>query len=166
MSALSLLQMIQISDSLFPIGAFTLSNGLETMVLQEKLTTKEDLDRYVKNYMKLLPFNNLGIIYDSEKNVFREAPVFDNGAGLLSNVSKFPVFRSIEENSENIAGQPICANLDLQAYYAGITLQIDYEMFENLYIQTLKPSRALLVLKYQLQQKRKIFPDLKKISLK
>lgn len=36
-------------------------------------------------------FNNLGIIYDSEKNVFREAPVFDNGAGLLSNVSKFPV---------------------------------------------------------------------------
>ena len=34
MSALSLLQMIQISDSLFPIGAFTLSNGLETMVLQ------------------------------------------------------------------------------------------------------------------------------------
>lgn len=111
-------------------------------------------------------FNNLGIIYDSEKNVFREAPVFDNGAGLLSNVSKFPVFRSIEENSENIAGQPICANLDLQAYYAGITLQIDYEMFENLYIQTLKPSRALLVLKYQLQQKRKIFPDLKKISLK
>lgn len=62
MSALSLLQMIQISDSLFPIGAFTLSNGLETMVLQEKLTTKEDLDRYVKNYMKLLPFNNLGIM--------------------------------------------------------------------------------------------------------
>ena len=45
MSALSLLQMIQISDSLFPIGAFTLSNGLETMVLQEKLTTKEDLDQ-------------------------------------------------------------------------------------------------------------------------
>ena len=135
-----------------------------------KKNTNLDISGYLSNIFSVdaltlnydRHFNNLGIIYDSEKNIFREAPVFDNGAGLLSNVSRFPVFRSIEENSEHIAGQPICANLDLQAYYAGITLQIDYEMFENLYIQTLKPSRALLVLKYQLQQKRKLFPDLKK----
>lgn len=62
MDILSLLQMIQISDSLFPIGSFTLSNGLETFVVQEKLTTTEQLEEYLDNYIKLLPYNNLGIM--------------------------------------------------------------------------------------------------------
>ena len=62
MSVISLLQMIQISDSLFPIGSFTLSNGLETFVVQEKLTTEEDLEQYLENFMQLLPYNNLGIM--------------------------------------------------------------------------------------------------------
>lgn len=56
MSALSLLQMIQISDSLFPIGAFTLSNGLETMVLQEKLTTKRGSGPVCKKLYETSPF--------------------------------------------------------------------------------------------------------------
>ena len=100
MSALSLLQMIQISDSLFPIGAFTLSNGLETMVLQEKLTTKEDLDRYVKNYMKLLPFNNLGIMMLAWQRA--DDPDFLRQLDEVSMAVKTP--REVREGTVSCAG--------------------------------------------------------------
>lgn len=51
--------MIQISDSLFPIGAFTLSNGLETFVEKGIVTSEQDLERYVADYMKIFPYNDL-----------------------------------------------------------------------------------------------------------
>lgn len=121
------------------------------------------VDALVLNYDR--HFNNLGVIYDSEKDSYREAPIFDNGAGLLSNISRFPAFQSIEENTSHIAGQPICANLDLQAYYAGIKLKIDYDAFETKYFPYFENSRAVEVLKYQLEQQKSLFPDFKKFEL-
>lgn len=56
------LQMIQISDSLFPIGAYTLSNGLETFVLEGKLRTESELETYVNRYLDILPYNDLGVM--------------------------------------------------------------------------------------------------------
>ncbi len=58
-----LLNMFQISDSLFPIGSFTLSNGLETFVQKEKLETATDLKTYVKNYVSFMPYNELGVYF-------------------------------------------------------------------------------------------------------
>lgn len=115
------------------------------------------LDALVLNYDR--HFNNLGIIYDGSNDKYHEAPIFDNGAGLLSNVSRFPFFNSIAENISNVIGQPICSNLDLQAYYAGITLRIDYDLFEKTYLPKLGHSRAVDVLCYQLEQKRSLFPN-------
>lgn len=115
------------------------------------------LDALTLNYDR--HFNNLGIIYDSLNDKYHEAPIFDNGAGLLSNISRFPFFNSIEENILNVIGQPICSNLDLQAYYAGITLKVDYDLFERTYLSILGHSRAIDVLCYQLEQKRSLFPD-------
>lgn len=60
MKNLAMLQMMQISDSLFPIGAFTLSNGLETYVCENKLSTIEDLEQYLNSYLAVLPYNDLG----------------------------------------------------------------------------------------------------------
>lgn len=58
----SILKMIQICDSLFPIGAFTLSNGLETFVNNGKISTAENLENYVKSYLQILPYNDLGVM--------------------------------------------------------------------------------------------------------
>lgn len=115
------------------------------------------LDALTLNYDR--HFNNLGIIYDSSVDRYREAPIFDNGAGLLSNVSRFPFFSSIEENVENVIGQPICANLDLQAYYAGITLKIDYDILKKVLEDNNSKSRAYAVLKYQIDHKQSLIQD-------
>lgn len=60
MNSLSILQMIQVSDSLFPIGTYTLSNGLETFVCKGKLKSEQDLTEYLESYMEILPYNDLG----------------------------------------------------------------------------------------------------------
>lgn len=59
MKAVQILQMIQISDSLFPIGAFTLSNGLETFIEKGIVADEEDLYEYVSNYMEIFAYNDL-----------------------------------------------------------------------------------------------------------
>ena len=56
----ALLQMIKVSDSLFPIGAFTLSNGWETLVVQGNLDSPERLQEYVDSYLQILPYGDLG----------------------------------------------------------------------------------------------------------
>lgn len=55
--------MLQIFDSLFPIGGFTLSNGLETLVQQERVTTPAELERYLHDYLHILLWNELGATY-------------------------------------------------------------------------------------------------------
>lgn len=60
MSCLSMLKMIQVSDSLFPIGAFTLSNGLETLVSHGRLASDADLEKYLDTWLALLPYQDLG----------------------------------------------------------------------------------------------------------
>ncbi len=56
----ALLHMLQVSDSVFPIGSFTLSNGLETFVQEEKLVTCAHLEEYVRNSVSFMPYNDLG----------------------------------------------------------------------------------------------------------
>lgn len=61
MDEIQLLQMLQVCDSLFPIGAFTLSNGMETLVQKGDLKTARDVYLYIRNYLKILPYNELGL---------------------------------------------------------------------------------------------------------
>lgn len=53
---------MQSVDAFFPVGAFTLSNGLEDYVLRERLTCSDDLRQYLKGFMQLFPYNDLGIL--------------------------------------------------------------------------------------------------------
>ena len=60
MDELRRLYMLQICDSLFPIGAFTLSNGLETFVQRGMIAAPEDLQRYLADYLAIAPYQELG----------------------------------------------------------------------------------------------------------
>ncbi|PWJ61386.1 MULTISPECIES: urease accessory protein UreF [unclassified Fibrobacter] len=59
---LATLRMIQVCDSLFPIGAFTLSNGLETLIANKTITNGETLQEYVSSFLNVLPYNDLGVM--------------------------------------------------------------------------------------------------------
>lgn len=63
-----MLQIIQVCDSLFPIGAFTMSNGLETFVAKGKLHTEQQLREYMDSYLALLPYNDLAIMMLAYEN--------------------------------------------------------------------------------------------------
>lgn len=73
----AILKMIQVCDSLFPIGAFTLSNGWETLVAQNQLRSSMDLKEYVSSFLDILPYNDLGTMmlayaHSDEKEYIKE----------------------------------------------------------------------------------------------
>ena len=49
------LRLMQALDPLFPIGAFTLSNGLETYVQRDIVRDKKSLSEYLRAYLHTLP---------------------------------------------------------------------------------------------------------------
>lgn len=57
----NLLYMLQSVDAFFPIGAFTLSNGLENYVAEERITSIEELQEYLNGFLQIFPYNDLGI---------------------------------------------------------------------------------------------------------
>lgn len=58
----SFLSILQSVDAFFPIGAFTLSNGLEDYVLRERISTSKDLKHYLKGFMQVFAYNDLGLL--------------------------------------------------------------------------------------------------------
>lgn len=69
-----LLHILQICDSLFPVGAFTLSNGLESYVQKDLITSPKGLEEYLHSYISILPFNELGaaaVAYYSDVNTLK-----------------------------------------------------------------------------------------------
>lgn len=64
----SFLSIMQSVDSFFPIGAFTLSNGLEDYVVRERIQTSVDLQMYLKGFLQLFPYNDLGVLSLAYRN--------------------------------------------------------------------------------------------------
>lgn len=58
----SFLCMLQSVDAFFPIGAFTLSNGLEDYVLRDRIRSTNDLREYLDGFLQIFPYNDLGIL--------------------------------------------------------------------------------------------------------
>lgn len=104
-------------------------------------------------------FNNLGIVINNQTGKCRTAPIFDNGAALLSNYRDYPCDIPFEEHIQHVTAQPFSSNFIEQAEEAGIGLRLDYD---GLYTKLLfEPhSRALDVLYYQLEQMQDIIPSL------
>lgn len=96
-------------------------------------------------------FNNLGIVADISQNLYKYAPVFDNGNSLLSNLQEFPFDDNIEKNIDRIIGQPFSASLESQAMELGFGLKVDYtQLYEVLRKE--QNSRALETLQLQLKK--------------
>ena len=57
----NLLYMLQSVDAFFPIGAFTLSNGLEDYVAEERIGSIKELQEYMEGFLQIFPYNDLGI---------------------------------------------------------------------------------------------------------
>lgn len=57
---IGMLKLLQATDSLFPIGAFTMSNGMETYTNLGIVGDGESLSEYLDAYVYLLPYNDLG----------------------------------------------------------------------------------------------------------
>ena len=55
------LLLLQAFDSLFPIGAFALSSGLETYVYKRLISDKAGLQAYLAAYLHVLPYGDLGV---------------------------------------------------------------------------------------------------------
>lgn len=73
MDELRRLYMLQICDSLFPIGAFTLSNGLETFVQRGLIDSAEQLGQYLADYLAVAPYQELGAMALAMQNAGDEA---------------------------------------------------------------------------------------------
>lgn len=126
------------------------------------LDIKEQLGKILTFDMLILNtdrhFNNIGIIADVPKNVYRNAPVFDNGNSLLSNMGEYPFDIDLKVNIEKVIGQPFAANLERQAMELGFGLKVNYlELQKILYDEP--DSRAMQTLQYQLERYESILKD-------
>lgn len=74
----------------------------------------------------------------------------------MSDIARFPYINPIEENIKSVTGMPFYLNLEYQAHILNYGLKIDYLKLENILINE-PESRALSVLKYQLERYKKIF---------
>ncbi|NMM94785.1 urease accessory protein UreF [Bifidobacterium oedipodis] len=54
------LNYLQVCDSVFPVGAFALSNGMETFVQRDIIRSNEDFARYVENYLEVAAYKEIG----------------------------------------------------------------------------------------------------------
>ena len=54
------LSVLQVCDSVFPVGAFALSNGMETFVQRDFLRTSGDFEQYLKNYLEVAAYREIG----------------------------------------------------------------------------------------------------------
>jgi urease accessory protein len=52
MPALELVRLLQLSDSLFPVGAYAYSDGLEAAVQSRRITTAADLDGWLAHFVR------------------------------------------------------------------------------------------------------------------
>ncbi|MCM1133829.1 MAG: hypothetical protein NC340_10215 [Ruminococcus flavefaciens] len=91
------LKLLQSLDSLFPIGAFTLSNGMETYVQKNLVYDKNTLMEFIDSYMCILPYNDLGF---SAKSAMGEDFIM---LDLLCSISKAP--SEIRHGSEKLCAR-------------------------------------------------------------
>ena len=124
------------------------STGLDvTDYLRKNIT----LDYIIKNTDR--HFSNLGIIV-CDNETFKTAPIFDNGAGLMSNMS-IMYTKSIEENLDELKAKPFSDDINNMYEYFGPGFQVDFkhvlEILDKKYNlqKGMYGYEQVLILKYQ-----------------
>ena len=54
------LAFLQVCDSVFPVGAFALSNGMETFVQRDVIRTDGDFEEYLHEYLQVAAYKEIG----------------------------------------------------------------------------------------------------------
>ena len=87
------LKLMQSVDAFFPIGAFTLSNGLEDYVLRERIGTAEELSFYIKGFLEIFPYSDLGLLSLAYRNAGMEQELLklDHLAGAMKSAKEVRV---------------------------------------------------------------------------
>ena len=57
----SMIPLYQIFDSLFPLGAYSLSNGMETYTQKRMVHDRTSLKDYLKSQLYIIPYGDLGV---------------------------------------------------------------------------------------------------------
>ncbi len=70
---LGFMRVMQSVDAFFPIGAFTLSNGLENYVLEDWIRSSEDLEKYILGFLHSFPYQDLGLVHLAYENAENKA---------------------------------------------------------------------------------------------
>jgi hypothetical protein len=99
-------------------------------------------------------FHNICVIRKKDGS-YRQAPVFDNGAALLSNYGIFPMDVSLEENIEHAIAAPFSGSFELQAQVLGMPLRINSEIKKRL--DSFPATRAKQVLEWQMAKYKFLF---------
>lgn len=94
-------------------------------------------------------FHNICVIRQADES-YRKAPIFDNGAALLSNFGMFPIEEDLETNIRRAVAAPFSGSFEMQARVLGIELSVRAEILEAL--RMYPDCRAKQVLLYQLQR--------------
>ena len=111
-------------------------------------------------------FNNLGVVVNGKKDTYREAPIFDNGAALLSNFSIFDPMDDLGDCIDNAKSMPFSSSFEMQAKECGLGLTIDYDGVSD-WLKTLPSIRQAEVLKRQIERYKNAYelpsPDSKEL---
>ncbi len=134
-----------VKDFIYDSVGFDVSDYLSKILTLDMVTL--NTDRH---------FNNLGIIINSKTGKCKEAPIFDNGAALMSNFSQFEPDLSLEENLNRAYAMPFSSNFELQVMECGVGITINYEKLDRI-LKSEPDSRALDVLKYQTNRYKSLF---------
>lgn len=57
---LNRLNYLQVCDSMFPVGAFALSNGMETFVQRDLIRSESDFEEYLHDYLEVAAYKEVG----------------------------------------------------------------------------------------------------------
>lgn len=114
------LKVLQAFDPLFPIGAYTMSNGLETYVQKGILHDENTLQKYLNAMLYTLPYSDLGfaakaasgenfLTLDEICTASKSAYELRQGTNKLcrrfiKNVTALDIYPKLEQYSEYISG--------------------------------------------------------------
>ena len=76
--------------------------------------------------------NNLSVLYNIEKNIYQQAPIFDNGLSLLSDLTNYPIQIPTRDLINRVKSKPFSTNFKKQYEVLGKGFTVPKKELEEL----------------------------------